>query len=167
MAFRTIGRGFVLGILAWAAVGRAADTMTTSWLPAAGGLGDAQVYFKLLAKFREAHPDASSAMGVAAAAGPDVLSLPLSRLGDCIREGLIQPVDDLYASYGTPDREWPALRDALRIDGKTWTAAASVHVPLLVISKEACDRAGVKESDLPTNWDKLAALAVRLAPIIS
>jgi len=174
-----IGRSLLLGILVWAGGGYANDIITTSWLPAAGAVGDSQVYFKLLEKFRETHPgvevrefmlmtlpyqfaDASTAMGVASAAGPDILSLPLSRLGDYIQEGLIQPVDDLYASYATPEREWTALHDALRIDGKVWTAAASVHVPVLVISQEACAKAGIKESELPTNWDKLASMAARL-----
>lgn len=169
----------LLGFVLLSASTRAGEIITTSWLPSSGAVGDSQVFSKLLAQFREAHPgvevrefrlmtlppqfaDASSAMGVAAAAGPDVLAIPLARLGDYIQEGLIQPLDDLYESYPTPEREWPGVRDALRINGKIWTASASVHVPVLVVSRQACEKAGVREADLPTNWDQLAALTIRL-----
>ncbi len=159
--------------------GRAAETLTTSWLPRSGAVGNDQVFTQLLEQFRTEHPgvtvrqfslmalpedfsDASTALGVAAAAGPDVLALPLDRFGDYIREGLIQPVGDLAEASTPTDREWPALREALRIDGKTWTACATVHVPVLVISREAWTKAGVGAGALPTEWTGLAALAVRL-----
>lgn len=170
---------WALAALLAVAGARGDETITVSWLPRPGYVGNELVFTKLLAQYRADHPavsvrlfrlmalpdqfaEASSALGVAASAGPDVLALPLDRFGDYVREGLIQPVDDLYGTFTDTDREWPALRDALRLEGKVWTACATVHVPVLAISRDACKAAGVTPAQLPTDWNGLAALAAKL-----
>jgi len=105
---------------------------------------------------------ATKVMGLAAAAGPDVVLLNCQTYGDYIRSGLIQSVDDLPDKWTGKSTLPPRLRAGMFIEGKNWGIPDALSVPVLVYDRDALLYAGIKEARLPATWDQMAALAGKL-----
>jgi len=105
---------------------------------------------------------AAQVMSVAGTAGPDMLSLGFSELGGYVREGLVQPVDDLYEGWLEKDR-WPqSLVEGLKLEGRTWGVLLSADYVLLAGNREVFSAAGLTESSMPRSWADLGRVAARL-----
>jgi len=158
---------------------KAEETITVEYL-AWAGLGEwAMVDRVLIDQFRKDHPGvsvrqftslslppslftATRVMGLAAAAGPEVVLVPVQWYGDYIRSGLIQPVDDLPEKWTGKSSLPSALRVSMVIEGKSWGVADNLTVPLCVYDRDALAYAGIKEAKVPANWDQMAAVAAKL-----
>ena len=168
---------FIAGVIP--GISRAGETITVEYL-AWAGIGDWAIIDRvMIEQFRKEHPGvnvrqfsslalppnlftATRVMGLAGAAGPEVVLVPLAWYGDYIRSGLIQSIDDLPDKW-TGKATLPSVLQAnMLIEGKNWGIADNLTVPLCVFDRDALTYAGIKEAGLPASWDQLAALAGKL-----
>jgi ABC-type sugar transport system permease subunit/ABC-type glycerol-3-phosphate transport system substrate-binding protein len=157
----------------------AADVINVEFLAWAGVSEWALVDYTLIEQFKKDHPGvivrqfsslalppnlftATKVMGLAAAAGPDVVVIPSQWYGDYVRSGLIQQVDGLPGEW-TGLKTLPAgLKKSILIEGKNWGVVDNITVPVCVYDRDVLAYAGIKESRLPASWDQIAALAGKL-----
>jgi multiple sugar transport system permease protein len=106
---------------------------------------------------------AAEVMSVAGTAGPEILALNYTELGGYVREGLIQPVDDLYEGWMEKDR-WPqSLTGGLKLEGRTWGVIAMADYGMLVGNREVFAAKKLSEKNMPKTWAELGKTAARLA----
>ncbi len=151
------------------------ETITVAFLPWAG-YGDWTLAMRAcLKQFTGEHPgvavrefqtvwlpaafsEAGTIMSTAAAAGPDVLWVDTIRLGDWVREGLLQPLDEQIESWPGKSRLLPAWRESLKIEGHEWGIAEPPHAAILAVSGAATGG----EVPVLQSWEDVARLASRL-----
>lgn len=106
---------------------------------------------------------AAEVMSLAATAGPDVTLVPFSMLANFVREGLIQPVDDLYGSWPEKNR-WPdtVVKD-LMVEGHHWGSVLSPTYAMLIGSPMIFKDQGLSDDDMPATWEEFAKLIPRLS----
>lgn len=151
------------------------ETITVGFLPWAGYGEWSDVMRDLLKQFLADHPgvavrefqnvwlpreyyEASGIMSTAAAAGPDVVWVDTLRLGDWVREGLVQPVDELVEAWPGKARLLPAWRESLKVEGHEWGIAEPPRCAILIVSGAAVGGA----PPALKAWDDVTRLAARL-----
>ncbi len=108
------------------------------------------------------HWGAAQVMSLASTAGPDLLFIELHEMGGYVREGLLQPVDDMMESWVEKSR-WPApLLDGIRIEDKAWGVPNWADWAMLAGQPAAFTAAGLTERAFPDTFAGLAPLAARL-----
>ena len=106
---------------------------------------------------------AGEVMSVAGTAGPEILALSYTDLSGYVREGLIQPVDDLYEGWMEKDR-WPkSLTDDLKLEGRTWGPVVYADYAMLTCNRAAFASLKLSDNDIPKTWADIGRMAVRLA----
>lgn len=108
------------------------------------------------------HWGAAQVMSVASTAGPDLMFLTLDEMGAYVREGLVQPLDDLMDDWVERSR-WPApLSEGLRVEGRHWGMPNHADWALIAGWPPAFSAIGLDERAMPDSLAGLAALAGRL-----
>ena len=109
------------------------------------------------------HRGAAQVMSLAAAAGPDISLIPFAFLANYAREGLIQPVDDLFDAW--PERgRWPdPVVDDLKINGRSWGSVLTPSYGMLLGNPKVFKDQGLSEQSMPKTWEEFA----RLVPVLS
>jgi len=106
---------------------------------------------------------AAEVMSVAGSAGPEILALSNTELSGYVREGLIQPVDDLYEGWMEKDR-WPkSLTDELKLEGRTWGVITFADYAMLVGNRQVFASNKLSEKSMPRTWTELGRMAAKLA----
>ena len=105
---------------------------------------------------------AAQVMSLAATAGPDLAYLDFADLGRYAREGLIQPIDDLYDGWDERGR-WPeSLVEGLKFENKTWGVVSLAQYAILAGNREAFASLGMTEASLPRTFLQIADVAAKL-----
>jgi len=109
------------------------------------------------------HRGAAEVMSLAATAGPDITLIPFSMLASFVREGLIQPVDDLFDTWPEKGR-WPEpLVNDLKIEGHHWGSVLAASYGMFLGNPKLFKDRGLSEDDMPKSWEDFA----RLVPALS
>ncbi len=108
------------------------------------------------------HENAVQVMSIAGTAGPDIALVFFPDLGGYVREGLIQPLDDLVAAWPGKDRWPPSLVSDLKLEGRDWGVVVGASYALLAGNRATFADHGLKARDMPESWDDLVKLATRL-----
>jgi multiple sugar transport system substrate-binding protein len=100
---------------------------------------------------------------LAATAGgdaPDVAAGDLIWMPKLARSGALVPLDDQIASAGFDVSDiYPALLNAGKYEGKTYSLPVSTNNLQLFYNKDLFEQAGLDPSNPPTTWDELRSMA--------
>ncbi|WFR94669.1 ABC transporter substrate-binding protein [Rhizobium tumorigenes] len=90
----------------------------------------------------------------------DVLTIGTYEVPIWAKQGWLQPLDNLGASYDVNDL-LPAIRSGLTMDGKLYAAPFYGESSMVMYRKDLFDKAGLKMPDAPT-WDFIADAAKKI-----
>ncbi|MBO9099853.1 MULTISPECIES: ABC transporter substrate-binding protein [Rhizobium] len=90
----------------------------------------------------------------------DVLTIGTYEVPIWAKQGWLQPLDNLGASYDVNDL-LPAIRSGLTTDGKLYAAPFYGESSMVMYRKDLFDKAGLKMPDAPT-WDFIADAAKKI-----
>jgi multiple sugar transport system permease protein len=109
------------------------------------------------------HSNAAQVMSIAGSAGPEIAQLFFPDLAGYVREGLIQPLDDLFEEW-TGKNRWPRPLEAdLELEGRKWGVVSGASYALLAADRTALGDAGLTPANMPSTWDDAVALAAKLS----
>ena len=100
-----------------------------------------------------------AAQGFASGKPADLLYLSTDKLAEWAANGSIEAYGDKLANK---DDFYPALRDAFTVNGTFYAAPKDFSTLALVINTDMWTAAGLKDTDYPTTWDQLEAVAKKL-----
>jgi multiple sugar transport system substrate-binding protein len=105
--------------------------------------------------------DINQQLGQAFAGGnpPDVFYVDANRFGDLAQQGSLWAYGD---QLDNADDFYDSLRSTFTYDGQLYCAPKDFSTLALVINTDLWKKAGLKDSDIPTTWDDLAAVAKTL-----
>jgi ABC-type glycerol-3-phosphate transport system substrate-binding protein len=92
--------------------------------------------------------------------GPDVMDLSESMMHSMVQAGLLMDLTDLAAEHGfDPLKTYPAIRDALGVDGRQYRFPANVNVQAVLYNRAIFDDHGVPYPKPDWTWDDFVVAA--------
>lgn len=92
--------------------------------------------------------------------GPDLMDLPEATMHSMAQAGLLVPLDDLAREHGfSLDKTYPAIREALTVDGRQYRFPCNVNVQAVLYNKAIFDDHGVPYPKPGWTWDDFVATA--------
>lgn len=96
--------------------------------------------------------------------GPDVMDMSEATMGSMVQAGLLMDLTELAQEHGfDPSQTYPAVRDALSVDGRQYRFPANVNVQAVLYNKAIFDDHGVPYPKPDWTWDDFVATAKALA----
>lgn len=96
--------------------------------------------------------------------GPDLMDISEGIMQSMVQAGLLQDLTDAAKQRGfDPSKTFPAIRDALTVDGRQYRFPANVNVQAVLYNKAIFDDHGVPYPKEGWTWDDFIAAAQALA----
>jgi multiple sugar transport system substrate-binding protein len=90
--------------------------------------------------------------------GPDLMDLNEASMNSMVQAGLLMDVTELAKKHGFDgSKTYPAIRDALSVDGRQYRFPANVNVQAVLYNKEIFDDHGVSYPSEGWTWDDFVA----------
>ncbi len=92
--------------------------------------------------------------------GPDLMDVSESVMNSMVQAGLLLDLTDLAKEHGfDPSKTFPAIREALMMDGRQYRFPANVNVQAVLYNKAIFDDHGVAYPRADWTWDDFVASA--------